>query len=323
MSEHAELSPSGSARWLACPGSYWLSKKAPQPPSSAAAKEGTDAHEWAAKILFGADSTGCPYEGLQLYTDRVWQAAQRKGAQLWVEKRVWLTEEIHGTPDAVVYHRGVLDVFDLKYGYNRVEAQGNTQLAIYAAAAIKTYSLKVKKVQLHIVQPRAGGIRSSTMSRKLLESLVNTILAAADALIENPSAPRKAGDHCQYCPASPICSERKAEAQLAAQIAFRSVQEIDEETMLWAIENKKRILDWFEQLNAFAISKPPRGYAVVQGQGRRVWRTDVNIPMILKAMTLAEAEKAGHNLDELTVKKPGPLTLVRKEFDANEFPEEE
>ena len=45
--------------------------------------------------------------------------------------------------------------------------------------------------------------------------------------------------------------------------------------------------------------------------------------MILKAMTLSEAEKAGHNLDELTVKKPGPLTLVRKEVDASSFPDVE
>ena len=51
MSEHAKLSPSGSARWLSCPGSYWLSEQAPQQPSSAAADEGTDAHEWAAKMV--------------------------------------------------------------------------------------------------------------------------------------------------------------------------------------------------------------------------------------------------------------------------------
>ena len=106
-------------------------------------------------------------------------------------------------------------------------------------------------------------------------------------------------------------------------MAFRDVRDIDEDTMLWAIENKKRIVDWFEQLNTFALDKPPRGYAVVQGQGRRVWRTDINVPMVLKAMTLSEAEKAGHNLDELTVKKPGPLTLVRKEVDASSFPDVE
>ena len=319
---HAELSPSGSARWLACPGSYWLSKEAPPQPSSAAADEGTDAHDWAAKVLLGeVDIFDVPYAGVDIYTTRVQQASERKGALLWVEKRVHLTEQIHGTPDAVVSHKKVLDVFDLKYGYNKVEARDNSQLMIYAAGAIQEYGLKPTKINMHIAQPRAGGIRSVQMPIKLFNARVGTILDAADKLLANPDSPRHAGDHCQYCPAAPICPERAREARIAADIAFRSVQEIDEDTMLWAIENKKRIIDWFEQLNTFAIDKPPRGYAVVQGQGRRVWRTDIEVPMILKAMTLSEAEKAGHNLDELTVKKPGPLTLVKKEVDPNQFPD--
>jgi hypothetical protein len=324
MSEHAKLSPSGSARWLACPGSYWLSEQAPKQPSTAAADEGTDAHDWAAKILLGElDAFDSPYAGIELYVDRVKQASERKGAMLWVEKRVYLTQEVHGTPDAVVSHKKVLDVFDLKYGYNKVEAKDNTQLLIYAAGAIKTYDLKPTKVNMHIVQPRAGGIRSAQLPIKVFWARVNTILDAADKLLANPDSPRHAGDHCQYCQAAPICPERKAEAKMAAEVAFTPVQQIDEDTMLWAIENKKRIIDWFEQLNTFAIEQPPRGYAVVQGQGRRVWRTDIEVPMILKAMTLSEAEKAGHNLDELTVKKPGPLTLVRKEVDASSFPDVE
>ena len=321
MSAHAKLSPSGSARWLACPGSIWLTEKAPKQQSSAAADEGTDAHEWAAKMLLGDDGFDNPYSGIEMYVNRVRAAAERKGAQLWIEKRVYVTDEIHGTPDAVVSHKSQLDVFDLKYGYNKVQAMYNTQLIIYAAGAIKTYGLNPRKVVLHIVQPRAGGIRSAALPRKTFDALVNTILTAADALLKNPDAPRKAGDHCQYCPAATICPERKAEARLAAEIAFQPVQEVEEDVMLWAIENRKRVVDWFDQLIEAAIAKPPTGYTAVQGQGRRVWRTDIEVPMVLKAMTLAEAEKAGHNLEELTTKKPGPLTLVRKEVDASAFPD--
>lgn len=320
--EHAELSPSGSARWLACPGSYWLSKEAPVQKSTAAADEGTDAHDWAAKILLGElDEFDSPYTGLEVYIDRVRTAAERKGSMLWVEKRVYLTEQIHGTPDACVSYKREVDVFDLKYGYNKVEARDNSQLIIYTAGAIKTYGLKPTKVNMHIAQPRAGGIRSVQMPIKLFNARVGTILDAADKLLANPDSPRRAGEHCQYCPAASICPERKAEAKMAADIAFRTVQEIDEETMLWAIENKKRIIEWFDSLNTYALEKPPTGYAVVQGQGRRVWRTDIEVPTILKAMTLAEAEKAGHKLDDLTVKKPGPLTLVKKEVDPNQFPD--
>ena len=321
MSQHAKFSPSGSSRWLACPGSIWLSEKAPAQTSSFAAEEGTDAHSWASKMLLGDDGIDNPYKGIQLYVDRVLASAQRKGAKMWVEERVYLTDEIHGTPDAIVFHKKVLEVFDLKYGYNKVEAQGNTQMIIYAGAAIKTYNLNPNKVVLNIVQPRAGGVRTSVLPRKTFDALLNAITEKAEQIKGNPSAPRKAGEHCQYCAAATICPERKDEATLAAEIAFRSVEEIDEQTLLFAIENKKRIIDWFDQLNKFAIERPPTGYKVVQGQGKRVWRTDIPIPMVLKAMTLSEAEKAGHNLDELTFKKPGPPTLVRKEFQSDEFSE--
>lgn len=321
MSTHAKLSPSGSSRWLACPGSVWLTEKAPAQKSSAAADEGTDAHEWAAKILLNLEQRENPYRDVEMYVNRVRASADRKEAQLWIEQRVYVNDVIHGTPDAVVSYKSTLEVFDLKYGYNKVEAAGNTQLIIYAAGAIKTYGLNPRKVVLHIVQPRAGGIRSATLPRKTFDALVNSIVAAADALLKNPDAPRKAGEHCQYCPAASICPERKAEAHRAAEIAFRPVNELDEDTVLWAIENRKRIVDWFDQLIEAAIAAPPRGYTAVQGQGRRVWRTDVEVPLVLKVMTLAEAEKAGYPLDELTVKKPGPLTLVRKDVDASSFPD--
>ena len=321
MSTHAKLSPSGSSRWLACPGSIWLTEKAPAQKSSAAADEGTDAHEWAAKILLNMEQRENPYRDVEMYVNRVRASADRKDAQLWIEQRVYVNDVIHGTPDAVVSYKSTLEVFDLKYGYNKVEASGNTQLIIYAAGAIKTYGLNPRKVVLHIVQPRAGGIRSATLPRKTFDALVNSIVAAADALLKNPDAPRKAGEHCQYCPAASICPERKAEAHRAAEIAFRPVNELDEDTLLWAIENRKRVTDWFDQLIEAAIAKPPRGYTAVQGQGRRVWRNDVEIPLVLKAMTLAEAEKAGYLLDELTVKKAGPLTLVRKDVDASSFPD--
>jgi len=319
MSEHALLSPSGSERWIACPGSIELSKSAPPEPFSKAATEGTDAHEWASKILLGGSPENCPYADIDMYVKRVSEAASRKGAFLWVEQRVYLNDVIHGTPDAVVYCKNTLEVFDLKYGYNKVEAVGNTQLIIYAAGAIATYELKPKTIKLHIVQPRAGGVRTSVMPIKLFNAAVNRILAQSDFAL-SPYAPRRAGAHCQYCKAAPICPERKEEAKRASEIAFREIQSLDEDTLIWAIENKKRIIEWFELLTEHAIQKPPRGYLAVQGQGKRVWRTDIEIPMVLKVMTLAEAEKAGHNLDELTIKRPGPMTLAKKDTSPEAFP---
>lgn len=321
MSEHAMLSPSGSARWLACPGSIHLSRRAPPQPESNAANEGTDAHDWAAKILLGGSAEDNPYAGIEMYVDRVRASAERKHSQVWIEKRVYLTDEVHGTPDAVVSNKNHLEVFDLKYGYNKVEARGNTQLIIYAGAAIKTYKLNPRRVTLHIVQPRAGGVRSATMTRKMFDAALSAVLLGAERVINDLHVPLHAGEHCQYCPAATICPERQEEAKLAAQMAFRDVEDLDDSTTTWVLENKKRITDWFDEVIALAVLKPPIGWVTVQGQGRRVWRTDIEVPMMLKAMTLAEATKAGHNIDKLTVKRAGPLIVVRKDFDASAFPE--
>jgi len=320
LANHAKFSPSGAARWLACPGSIHLSERAPAPPDSAAATEGTDAHEYAAMQLLGVETPDCPYEGLELYVRRVLDAANKKGAQLWVEKRVWLSNEIHGTPDAVVCAGSVLEVFDLKYGYNRVEAAGNPQLLIYAAAAIKSYNLRPKKIRLHIVQPRAGGVRTATYTLKALNALVNPIVVAAERILSGEANHLRAGEHCQYCRAASICFERFAEAQRAAALVFATPDTLDESTLIWAIENKKRIADWFDLMQKHALGAPPTGYTVVRGQGKRVWRTDVEIPSKLAPLTLAEAEKQGYDLDALTVKKEGPPTLVRVDFKAEDFP---
>ena len=319
MSSHAKLSPSAAARWLACPGSIALSEKAPPRLESPAATEGTDAHEWAARALLGEPQTDSPYTGLEMYIERVQQSAERKGAMAWIEKRVYLTDLLHGTPDAVVSHKNELEVFDLKYGYNKVEARGNPQLLIYAGAAIKTYNLNPRKIKLHIVQPRAGGVRTAVMPRKMFDSALKAIMLGAERTEYDITL--KAGEHCQYCPAATICHVRKNEAALAASLAFSDPTSLDDKTMVWVAENRKLITDWMEEVLQHALIKPPQGWTVVQGQGRRVWRKDVEVPMLLKAMTLAEAIKAGHNIGELTVKTAGPLTLVRKDFNAEVFPD--
>lgn len=320
MSTHAILAPSAAERWMSCPGSIALIVQAPPPPPSIAAQEGTDAHEVAARILLGEQITDHEYKGIEVYIDHVRDRIKRKGAEVWIEKRVWLSEHIHGTPDCVINHRTSLEVVDLKYGYNKVEARGNPQLLIYAAAAIKTYSLNPRNVTLTIAQPRAGGLRSVTVKRKEFEALMQPILRAAEATIA-PGAPRRSGNHCQYCPAAPICPERKEEARRLAQLAFSDPLELDNETKIWVHENSKRILKWLEAVNEVNLQAPPPGYRAIAGRGRRVWRTDVEIPMILKAMTLAEAEKAGHNLEALTTLKPGPLQLVKEEINADDFTE--
>ena len=49
--KHAELSPSKSSRWIACPGSIALSREAPPQETSSYAQEGTAQHTVAENCL--------------------------------------------------------------------------------------------------------------------------------------------------------------------------------------------------------------------------------------------------------------------------------
>lgn len=201
MAEHAILSPSGAARWLACPGSIAL--EAPYPDdSSDFADEGTAAHFLASECLtheydaafylgrrinvhrtFGTDwledgwtagNGGKEFavdadmaEHVQKYLDYV----RALGGEVLVEQRLpisFITGEADakGTSDAVVLLPDELVVVDLKYGRGvRVEAPDNDQLAIYGAAALEEFVIvgDFARVRMVIHQPRLDHVSEWVM----------------------------------------------------------------------------------------------------------------------------------------------------------------
>ena len=167
--EHARLSPSGSKKWLACPGSLVLEEPIPNK-SSDASDEGTAMHAIAAFILtaggpgFGkpaaswiggtvpVNSAGEPYrkvdfdedmaELVQGYVDTV--NALAAGNTLMVEKRVDFSEFVgvpgqFGTMDVGIIDdlAGELFVIDLKTGHRPVPVAENTQGMLYALGALR------------------------------------------------------------------------------------------------------------------------------------------------------------------------------------------
>ena len=158
MAGHAKLSPSSAERWMTCPGSVALSEGYADS-SSAAADEGTAAHELAERILLGAK--GDALVGLLAQNGVEWtaemlqdvlrytQSVQALGAvdgTLLVEQRLPISEwtgeaGAHGTADAVILAGTELIVADLKFGRGVVvDADENKQLRIYALAALRELS---------------------------------------------------------------------------------------------------------------------------------------------------------------------------------------
>ena len=166
--EHARLSPSGSKKWLACPGSLVLEEPIPNK-SSDASDEGTAMHAIAAFILTaGGPGYGKPAASwiggtvpvnaknepfrkvdfteemadlVQGYCDTV--NALAEGNTLMVEKRVEFSEFVgvpdqFGTCDVAIIDElaGELFVIDLKTGHRPVDVVKNTQGMLYALGVL-------------------------------------------------------------------------------------------------------------------------------------------------------------------------------------------
>ena len=183
MAEHARLSPSGSKRWMACPGSITLEAAFPNLPNTYS-DDGTACHTVASDCLtFGGNprdsiddlivvsDSGEPErrvpfteelaEITQGYVDTIRQRAH--GHELHVEQRVEFSNYVgvpdqFGTADAIIlkFEERELEVADLKTGYVFVEVEGNTQLLIYALGAyfkFKALGHEFDTVRLVIYQP--------------------------------------------------------------------------------------------------------------------------------------------------------------------------
>ena len=309
MSTHARLSPSASARWIACPGSVAMSERAPSVSSSTYADRGTALHAMAADYLRGVE-IDVPAE-IKTYCDYAMTRMQQRRSTVWIEQPMSLDAQIFGTPDLVIACGDTLEVVDLKTGFQEVKAAGNTQLICYAEAALRTYpaiTKRIKTIRLTIVQQ--SSIATARLSRSALRSYVAAILSAADRASRH-DAPRVVGSHCQYCPGAVICDERKAETLRHARVAFTDPETVDEALLCAAVEDGKRVIEHIESLIAYAVQHPPRGYAVVDGRGRRVWKTGADIPMLPKPMTLAEATDRGLDISSLTEYRAGAPKLVK------------
>ncbi len=246
--------------------------------------------------------------GVQLYLDYVRDLFDKSDFYA-IEQRCDLTHlhpEIWGTGDAVAYQELIehLHVIDFKYGRGvAVEPEKNDQELCYASGSVRKCiqsGRKVRRITLHIVQPRAlhpkGPIRLWTTTLTGLRDFEKVLKGAAEAT-ENPNAPLKAGEHCRFCPAAALCPERKRASLAAAQIEFAddgkmaapAVTSLTSEALGKLLSEIDQIENWCRRVREHAHEEAvhgrvPKGFKLVAKRAIRKWKDEVKTAAVLRAL---------------------------------------
>jgi hypothetical protein len=312
--QHSNIVGGSTAkRVINCPGSVALVQKMPPKPSSKYADEGTLLHDTIAEHL----ATLKPLETFlgKKHQDQVLtqdlidnklvpalalldEVDPKQEMTYEVETRVGfgdLLPGVFGSTDFVgrIGDRAV--VLDWKFGDGvAVSAEENEQLMFYAAAAMRTPEAQwvfdgATEVELVIIQPPMMRRWTTTIERikQFERQLVKAVKAA-----QQPDAELKAGDHCRWCAAKPVCPQMTGAVDRALQVQLK---EIDAATLGRYLANADVLEGWITDLRALAFQLlekniPVPGYKIVQKQARRQWADETKAIAALHDMGVPRGE---------------------------------
>lgn len=334
---HAVCSASSASRWLACPGSVGMCQEAPPPPQSPYAEEGTRAHELAERILRRWEKDGRALDLVWVDSLRPEYAdtEEQRESGTWsmvdyvlayvhaclehvqafdappgvqVESRLVLDAslEMFGTVDFVA--SGTIGgvptglIVDLKYGRGvRVRAEGNPQLAYYAAALLGSSRRGLKRVKAVIVQPRIDEWLSDALfTAEELGEWRQKLVAGARVATEQARTTLyelAAGPHCRFCAAKAVCGPHLLHLQKEAALDFADPPELapsaevpaapaapspfllTPEKVAAVLRRRDDIRRFLDALEGFALGELQAGrdipgFKLVRGRSRRRWRDD-------------------------------------------------
>ena len=309
---HYAWGASGAKQWRGCKGSvaFVAERKAagmiPDRTDTAYSLEGTEAHDWADKCLKGeilrSEIPPAFLEHLGGYLDYADELAEQMhgGATVYTEQKVPLfyNTDAFGTVDyAVVSEKGV-NILDLKYGVGeKVTAEGNDQLAIYALSLIGNIFDRSfdgdTPVTMAIYQPRHHSFDGTPEVWTVpLHKLLDIGYGIADSYKESKDADASmltpSYDACRFCDARRICHARignmfdglpdevnplKGEID---KVRIANVEITDEVRVRVAMKSRE-ITKFFEELNDNTLELIESGKHVAGlktidgGKGNRKW----------------------------------------------------
>ena len=312
--QHSNIVGGSTAkRVINCPGSVALVQKMPPKPSSKYADEGTLLHDTIADHLGTlkplAEFLGRKHEDQVLTQDLIDEKLVPALAALdeidpkqemmyEVETRVGfgdLLPGVFGSTDFVGRLGDKAVVLDWKFGSGvAVTADENEQLMFYAAAAMRTTALQwafegATEIECVIVQPPM--LRRWTTTPERIAQFERQLVQAVKAA-ELPGAELKAGEHCRWCAAKPVCPQMTGAVERAVLVQLK---EIDAATLGQYLDKADVLEGWITDLRALAFQMleknvPVPGYKLVQKQARRQWADEAKAIAAMHDMGVARSE---------------------------------
>jgi len=340
---HSIIAPSSAHIWGApggCRGWPLMAQLFPEQEDGPESMEGTASHEIGATLVGFAARAQFPkavefvdsqatngviidqdmFDGAKLYADDV--AGVMQSAATFtpsVEQRVHASRihaEAWGTPDCWVYDkkRGVLYVYDYKYGHEIVEAFENWQLLVYLCGILELLDIDGRQdqhlqVEFRIVQPRAyhakGPIRTWRFFASDARGYFNTLHASAHEAL-SPGAKTRSGSHCKHCTARHACEAALTGGMGLYEAAARPVPMnldalslgVQQNIVTRAIKQLEYLKSGYEaEIEARVRNGEPVPYwRTEQGVGRETWSRPADQVIRLGSML-------GHDL-----RRPDPIT---------------
>ena len=228
-------------------------------------------------------------------------------AKIWLEQTVklpFITDDVWGTADIVIYlpQFDELWVLDYKYGRVVVKAVDNEQLLLYLIGSIQTLlpgRPVPKSMKIGIIQPRSDEVLdiATVTSDQLFESFLPRLKRALVAIdhkhytrldfdIEYNAKWLEGGlptsqyvvssDTCTWCPALAQCPAAQEAALEACEFEIIEPDRIEFETYLPMIPVIRKWCDKMEEsaLNHLSNGGEIQGYEIGKSRTHRKWTDD-------------------------------------------------
>ena len=330
---HSIFGASSAKRWRLCPGSVNLIKKAkaagqiPQNDESEFASEGTEAHNWAEKVLTGKckiqevpEDFRLHLEGYINHCTTISETALAAGGRVYNEATVplYYRPQDVGTLDFAAVTKNQIHFCDLKFGAGvKVYAEDNEQLAIYLLSLVAMLEVDEGAdfaddlpVSLAIYQPRHHSFDGEpdvweTTLRELKDFGIDIEADYQRAKnaegVETELNPSNAA--CQFCDVKGICTARARrfldplvdfEDETAPATKAEAPDTLTPEQVAFLIVNGKaikKVIDDVEKQERARLEQggTPHGVKLVEGNfGPKKWVDEKAAEVFLKSQLSVE-----------------------------------